>query len=261
VKRFSIATIIKIAFFILASIAIIHCKKDEPGITKVNFYLIDAPAYYEAVNLEIQKIMVRCDGSSTEQQVQMKNPGIYNLLNYSDGTDTLLGSISLTSGRINQIRLVFGQNNTFVNDSENVVLNISSENEKGVILKANQSIETGKVNKIWIDIDASRCVNKQGGGVYYFKPVIRIFSDYNTGSIKGIVLPKDVRPFVYASNDSGTIGTITDRDGYFMIKGLQEGKYNLRFVPQKPRVNEGFYENAVEVKQDSTSFIGTIVLN
>lgn len=259
-KRHLIASCIRTVIFILTLLVILHCKKDEPGNTKINIYLTDAPAYYKAVIIDIQKITIRYDGSSTEHEVLLKSPGAHNLLEYSNGADTLLGSITLPGGKINQIRIVFGKNNIFINDSENVVLNISPGNNNSAIIKANQNIEAGKVNNIWIDIDASRSVNVEGPGVYYFAPVARIFSDQNTGAIRGLVIPQDLKPFVYAISDSATIGTITNNEGYFMIKGLPIGIYSLRFVPQKPGINEAIFDNVV-VKQDSITFIGTIVIN
>jgi len=237
-----------------------YCKKGETSAAKVNLYLLDAPAYYKAVNVDIQKIMVKCEGSNIEKEVILNYPGVYNLLDYSNGHDTLLGSINLSPSRITQIRIVFGSNNNFVSDSKNATLNLSSDIETGAVIKADQQIESGKSYNLWLDFDVSRSVDSLENGVYYLNPVVRGFSDNITGGIRGMVIPVDVKPFVYAISDSDTLGTITNNDGLFLIRGVPAGKYMIKFVPQKPGILEGILDS-IEVKQDSISYIGTIVLN
>ncbi len=221
---------------------------------------MDAPAYYKAVNIDIEKIIVKCEGSNVEHQVILNHPGVYNLLDYSNGNDTLLGSLYLSPATITQIRIVFGQNNTFVSDSENVVLNVSPDIETGAIINTDQNMKASKSYNLWLDFDVSRSVDSIGNGKYNLKPVIRVFSEDITGGIRGIVIPEDVRPFIYAISDTDTLGTIANNVGLFLLRGVPAGKYNIKFVPQKPGVREGIIEN-IEVKQDSISYIGTIVLN
>jgi hypothetical protein len=260
VRRSATVAVITTLIFVLGLLSITYCKKDESVNTKVNLYLLDAPAYFEAVNVDIQKILIKYEGSNNEQQVKLNRPGVYNLLDFSNGSDTLLGSIAIPPGKISQIHIIFGQNNSFINDSENVALNLVPEIENGLIITTDQKIEANKIFKLWIDFDASRSVISAGNAIYSLSPVVRVFSENVAGGIKGIVIPEDRRPFVYAISGSDSIGTITDRKGHFFIRGLAGGIYKMRFIPQKREVQEAVIDS-VEVKEDSIKYIGTVVIN
>lgn len=259
-RKSGIVTVITALIFVLVLLSITFCRKDKPVNTKVNLYLSDAPAYFKAVNIDIQKILVKYDGSGNEQEVKLNHPGVYNLLDFSNGYDTLLGSITVPPGKISQIHIMFGQNNSFVNDSENVTLNLAPEIENGMIISTDQKVTEEKIFNLWIDFDASRSVISSGNRNYSLRPVVRVFSEDVKGGIRGVVIPEDRKPFVYAISGSDSIGTITDSKGRFYIKGVAGGIYKMRFIPQKPGVQQAVIDS-VEVKEDSLKYIGTIVIN
>ena len=62
--------------------------------------LTDAPADYDAVLIDIQDVQIHVSDNDAEGSWQslIVNKGIYNLLDFRNGMDTLLGSIELPAG-------------------------------------------------------------------------------------------------------------------------------------------------------------------
>src|SRR5690606_125934 len=111
-----------LVFIVTAALAVISlysCKKDsEPApasgsTASVNFHLTDDPANYDAVYIDIQSVEVTMEGSAAVVLTPLR-PGIYDLLQFRNGLDTLLLRADLPAGKIGQIRLILGNNNSVV---------------------------------------------------------------------------------------------------------------------------------------------------
>src|SRR5690606_13795518 len=81
------------------------CNKNETtdGTAVLHVRLTDDPADYDAVNIDVQSIEIHSDESGWNSY-DILNPGIYNLLNFRNGMDTLLISATLPAGHISQMR-------------------------------------------------------------------------------------------------------------------------------------------------------------
>ena len=83
-----------------------------------------------------------------------------------------------------------------------------------------------------MDWDAAQSVVKEGNsGKYNLKPVIRTIVDQSTGSLKGVVDPDSVQNAVYAILGDDSIGTYTNDEGAFLIKGLDPNTYSVYIDP------------------------------
>lgn len=217
--------------FILILIVVVNfsCSKSESKGTVI-LYLTDAPAAYDAVNVEITGIIVK--SNNDDNTVELERAGVYNLLNFSGGLDTVLGSIELPAGNVSQIRLILGENNSVVVNGETIEMKVPSGSESGLKLNLNEKIEEGLSYKYWIDFDASRSVVEKGSGKYSLKPVIRMFSEATSGAITGTVTPIDAKPFVWAVCGTDTLGSVANDEGIFLLKGVPAGIYSLIITPQ-----------------------------
>ena len=106
---------------VLASIAatvmlITSCSKDDSDskTTTLKVRLTDAPTAYEEVNVDIREVRVKFSDDSTNNGWVTLNtyPGIYNLLAYQNGVDTLLATGNFPVQVLKEIRFVLGSNNT-----------------------------------------------------------------------------------------------------------------------------------------------------
>jgi hypothetical protein len=103
------------------------CKKESttPAATyPINVKMTDAPGPYDAVFIDLQAVEIT--GSNGPVVMLNVNPGIYNLLNFSNGIDTLIASGLLTDATVEQIRLILGPNNSVVIDSVSYPLSTPS---------------------------------------------------------------------------------------------------------------------------------------
>lgn len=195
---------------------------------KMSIRLTDAPAKYDAVNLDVQKVEFNTnDGVKTMSVIK---PGVYNLLNFKNGTDVLLAEATLPEGTVSQMRLVLGDNNTIVVDGKTYPLTAPSSSQSGLKFNWHQTLEAGGAYNVWIDFDAARSVVKTGNGTYMLKPVIRTFSELTDGQIKGYLKPTEAQGVVHVLKAADTVATaIPNTDGFYMFKGLPEASYNVSF--------------------------------
>jgi hypothetical protein len=213
-----------------AGVSLVSCKKeDEGGSTgnaTLNMRLTDGPGDYDAVYLDIQKVEVTMAGSSAVSVTPVR-AGVYDILRFRNGIDTLLAQTYIPAGTVNQIRLVLGPNNSVVVDGQTHALNTPSAQESGLKLNLNSKLEADKAYTFWIDFDAGKSINETGNGKYQLKPVIRAYTELTDGRIKGQVLPLTAGTTVYAVSGTDTFSAIPAADGRFMIRGLPEANYTV----------------------------------
>ena len=165
------------AILFVASIVLISCNKDKTeGTSRLNVRLTDAPTAYEEVNVDIREVRVKFsdDTLSNSGWVTLTTyPGIYNLLAYQNGVDTLLGTGVFPLQVVKEIRFVLGPNNTIKDAGVVYPLTIPSGSESGLKLKINKALNA-TLETIIIDFDAALSVKKEGPGDYKLRPVLKI---------------------------------------------------------------------------------------
>ena len=165
------------AILFASSIAFISCSKDKTeGTSRLNVRLTDAPTAYEEVNVDIREVRVKFsdDTLSNSGWVTLTTyPGIYNLLAYQNGIDTLLGTGVFPTQVVKEIRFVLGPNNTIKDAGVVYPLTIPSGSESGLKIKVNKALNA-TLETIIIDFDAALSVKKEGTGDYKLRPVLRV---------------------------------------------------------------------------------------
>ncbi|MBO9732065.1 MAG: DUF4382 domain-containing protein [Chitinophaga sp.] len=221
----------------MATAFLSSCSKDDSnsngGNARMTVYLTDAPAPYDAVLVDIQDVQVNvsADANTTTgwQSLHVLRPGVYDLLKFRNGLDTAIASQELPAGKISQIRLVLGSNNSVVIGGVAHPLETPSAQQSGLKLNVNASLVSGVEYRLWLDFDANRSIVVTGNNKYILKPVIRTYTQAMGGSIKGIVLPPLAVKGVFAIQGSDTIASaIPDvTTGAFLMAGLNAGAYNV----------------------------------
>jgi hypothetical protein len=227
------------AMAVLLGIAVLgaSCTKspDGPGgsSSHLDVYLTDAPGDYLGVWIDVQKIMVQAptDSAGAWTDVPLVHAGMYNLLDFRNGADTVLGGVDLAAGKVSQIRLVLGDDNYLIlKDSTKVPLTTPSAQESGLKLNIDADLKAGIPYALVLDFDASRSIVEAGhSGKYLLKPVIRTFAKAAGGSIEGVVLPDSAHPHVLAIMNTDTMGANPDDEGNYKFWGVPAGSYSLVF--------------------------------
>lgn len=244
------------------------CNKNNvslSGQSKISIFLTDGPGVYSKVNIDIQDVEVNTgnDSSSGWQSLQMIKRGVYNLLDFNNGMDTLLATGSLPAGKISQIRLVLGSNNSIVVDGVNYSLETPSAQQSGLKLNLDVRLTAGIDYQLWLDFDAGKSVVSTGigSGKFILKPVIRAFTKATSGAVKGTIDPPAADANVYAINNTGdTVATAFTNaiTGRFILQGLSGGNYDIA-INGKHNYNDTTYTN-VAVSVGSVTDIGTVAL-
>lgn len=221
------ATFIGLLFIQLSS-----CDKDkDKEAAHLSVRMTDAPGDYSAVMVDVQAVEVTGNGSTV---LLNANAGIYNLLNFSNGLDTLIASGDLEAGTVSQIRLILGTNNSVTVNSVVYPLSTPSAQQSGLKLQVNRTFEPGVSYSILLDFDANQSVVKQGNGDYQLKPVIRTIDAAITGSIKGSITPIGAKATVTATSNGISYSSVTNSTGKFLIGGLPAGTYVVTVTPALP---------------------------
>jgi hypothetical protein len=218
---------------LISLVALLFSACSDENTARVEVRLTDAPGDFEELNIDIQEVQINGgDGNSGWQSLDIE-AGVYNILELTNGLDTLLGSIELPAGKIEQIRLVLGNENSVVIDGESYPISTPSAQQSGLKLNLHATLVEGVTYRILLDFDAARSVVEQGNHMYSLKPVIRAIEEATTGAIKGTVTPAESKPVVYAIAGIDTVGTTfaDTTTGVFLIKGLEAGTYTVSLSP------------------------------
>ena len=234
------------AAFVGACLALNSCSKDDDsnnggaaGTSRLEVRLTDSPGDYEEVNINIKEVRIHTSATAGNndqgwQTLTNLNPGIYNLLDFANGVDTLIASANLPAGHISQIRLVLEDSgNTIKLEDDNTLydLDTPSAQQSGLKLLINADLVANVTYVLLLDFDVARSVLQTGNGQYKLKPVIRVITNAVAGGIEGTISPVSAHPSVFAVQGTDTIaGAIADaNNGYFLIQGLAAGSYDVHF--------------------------------
>jgi hypothetical protein len=161
------------ALVAISLIFIISCKKESGGHSTLNVRLTDAPADYQEVNIDLEKIYVKLSGDSASWVELNSIPGVYNLLGLQNGVDTLIGNEVLPTEVVKEIRLVLGSENTIKVSGSVYPLVIPSGAESGLKIKVNKKLNA-PIETLIIDFDAALSVHEEGIGNYKLRPVLKV---------------------------------------------------------------------------------------
>lgn len=165
---------------LLLSVAIFFtaCEKEnDSGTSQLNVRMTDNPAVYAKVNVDIKEVRVKFDDDSTDNDWQLLNTkaGVYNLLDFQNGKDTLIASGTITAKTVKQIRLILGVNNSVEVGGVNYPLTVPSGAESGLKIKLNKSVNMPQETVV-IDFDALLSIRQENGS-YKLRPVIVVKGD------------------------------------------------------------------------------------
>lgn len=234
---------------------LINCSSssDVENNARVQLKLVDAPGDYLGVNIEIVDIQFNSGEDNEGWQSfhpETDYPIQVDLTELIAGNYLLLANELLPTGKLNQIRLILSDNNTLEiegNSPDEIItenLTTPSAQQSGLKLKINQELMSGITYSFILDWDVQESVvkgivNAGNSEKYILKPVIRVSTEANSGSLKGIVTadilddgsehaPLYNATIIMYDLDENLIGqTTTNEAGEYMFYGITPGSYHL----------------------------------
>lgn len=220
-----------VTFVVLIILMVSSCNKETDS-SHLSIRMTDATANYGAVMVDIQGVEVIVNGGSLV--LLNTETGIYNLLDYSNGLNTIIATGDLKEGTVSQIRLILGTNNTVTIDNVVYPLSTPSAMQSGLKLQIHQTLMAGVSYNILLDFDAHQSIVLKGNGDYQLKPVIRTIETAMSGSIRGSITPIGVIALVTATYNGVTFSSVTNANGDFLIDGVPVGTYDVTVTPDLP---------------------------
>ncbi|TNE56566.1 MAG: DUF4382 domain-containing protein [Bacteroidetes bacterium] len=165
--------------FAIVTLLIGACQKDanEPNpptsSTTLYVHLTDGPGDYQQVNVDVQEVRLKLANDSSQWMTLATTPGVYNLLDFQNGVDTLIASGPVPTDTLKEVRLVLGADNTVMIDSVLYDLDTPSAQQSGLKIKINKSLGV-VVDSLKLDFDAEKSIVKTGNGKFILKPVIKV---------------------------------------------------------------------------------------
>lgn len=256
----SCCTLVVIALFMIGC----DSKEDSNpgGVSTIKVRMTDAPAEYDAVNVEVIDVKIKNNSNLDEGGwVSIGNitPGIYNLLDLTGGVTAALADNQVPSGFLGQIRLILGENNTVIKDGVTYPLRTPSAQQSGLKLQVNQTLLPNITYDFLIDFDVDQSVVVQAGnsGNYNLHPVLRVTSNAVSGSIKGTI-PGSVPVLASVVVGGVVVSAYTDAEGVFYLHGIPAGTYAVTLTPDVlSSIPVHVVENVV-VENAQTTDVGSI---
>jgi hypothetical protein len=238
-----------------------NIQSNQPATAKI--YLTDHQTpIFDSVFIDIQKLEVKLEDSNSINDGWVTltiNPGVYNILRFRNGLDTLFANGTLPNSHIRKIRLTLGTNNSLMKNGQSIPLKIK-DNDKQVVANLDDSNfdVTGSQVFFWIDFDAGNSIQVDNSGSgnnngFLLKPHIKIFTHSKSGRIAGKVFPKAADPIVKAIIGSDTATAIPDHEGEFKIVGLNAGTYKI-FIDAQNGYVDTTINNVIVRKGEDTHF-------
>jgi len=226
------------------SVIIYSCQKETSGSVNpdkphtVRIFLTDHQTpVFDSVFIDLQGLQVKLEDDSLPNGGWVNlsiRPGVYNILRFRNGLDTLFSNGTLPNARVQKVKLVLGTQNSVMKDGQSFPLRVKSEDREVIanLDDSNFDISNDQV-MFWIDFDAGNSIQVDNSGSgnnngYRLKSHIKIFSRSRSGSIEGRVLPRAADAIVKAVIGTDTATAIPfDDNGEFKIVGLNAGTYKL----------------------------------
>lgn len=158
---------------VMATGLAIACQKDNDSSTDLRIRLTDNPYNASEVNVDIRQVRVNLADDSSGWVNLETRAGIYNLLDFQQGIDTLIAQNTVPTGTVKEIRFVLGSQNSIKIDNTLYPLTIPSGSESGLKIKLNKRLKA-VVDSLVVDFDAALSVIQEGNGDYKLKPVLKI---------------------------------------------------------------------------------------
>lgn len=225
---------------------------ENKGTSSVNIFLTDDPSLiFDRVLLDIVKIEIKVEDDSESQHESEHHdevddndrhgetsggwmgvaihPGVYDILRFRNGLDTLFGSTSFDAAKgLKKVRITLGSNNSVMINGTNSPLIIDG-NDNFIVVNIDElsvAINSGGLTNFWIDIDAGSSIRLKDNQ-FELKPHVKVFSREKSAGIEGHVFPENAGAVVLAINGTDTLTAKPEDSGEFKFIGLKPGTYTL----------------------------------
>lgn len=257
------------------------------GQSQLSVFMTDGPVSFAKVLIDIRQVAVEVDTASkmtdADEDDQWNDdfdgrdhdrnhksviwdtlnitPGIYDLLQLRNGTDTLLSSSLITTGKILKVKITLGPDDTlYIDSTHHFALGVDGRGMTITINVSRVNVQTVSNNelKLWLDFNLSRSIEFEDGE-FVLRPFIVVFNDVDMAKVVGRVLPEGAGAAVIGTMGADTIYAVPFEEGYFKFRNVPAGTWSFTY-----KGSSGYQDTTINnIKVDSmkTVTLPTITLH
>lgn len=254
-------------------ITILSCKKDvssenetalgpvPAGKSQVQIMMTDDPsAIFDSIFLDIQKVEVKIEDSTGAEHWDTLaiRKGVYNILRFRNGLDTLLATGFVPNGELEKIRITLGTRNSVVLNGITIPL---TNLDPVITIEVHGDADhlDPRHLRIWLDFDGHGSIRFHNGR-WELRLRIGHFSHHSSGELEGEIKPSAALPAIVAVVDGAdTLRAIPDHEGEFKIRGIKNATVSVIITP-----SNGYKDsviNNIQVRHNDDTKLGKIVLH
>lgn len=244
----------------LFSISFWSCEPADSNPTSLlNVILIDAPAQWDSVFIEVEGVDIEMQVQGRESETQTfflpysLGDKVIEVSALIAGEGLLLGRDELPVGKIISATFRIGDSHSLFLDGDRYVLPLANSGMTEIHLELVMDLEQGIAYDLILDFDLEKSIRvlSESPLAMELDPVLTAISGIGTGEIKGTISPTTLRPAIYAIISGDSVNTHVNSSGSFSFR-LQEGTYTVYVDPKDERYLAGILESVEVVSGKST---------
>lgn len=211
---------------------------DDSPKALVNILLIDAPAEWDSVIVEIEGVELEFVSTSRTGEIQKiflpYEPGDkeIDISQLVAGVALPVARQELQPGVITGITLRLGTENALYDNKIRYPLELPSGNTD-YAQSLNVDLESGFSYDLILDFDLEKSIQMTSSSskTFSFNPTISAYPGIGRGDLTGTTSPTGLRPAIYAIQGTNSISTHTNSAGNFLFR-LNPGTYTVLIDPK-----------------------------
>ncbi len=245
---------------ILFSISFWSCEPADSNPTSLlNVILIDAPAQWDSVFVEVEGVDIEMQVLGRESETETfflpysLGDKVIEVSALIAGEGLLLGRDELPVGKIISATFRIGDSHSLFLDGDRYVLPLANGGMTEIPLELEMDLEQGIAYDLILDFDLEKSIRvlSESPLVLELDPKLSAVSGIGTGDLKGSISPTTLRPALYAITSGDSVNTHINSSGSFLFR-LPAGIYTVYVDPKDERYQAGIIRNVEVIAGKST---------
>lgn len=245
---------------ILFSISFWSCEPADSNPTSLlNVILIDAPAQWDSVFVEVEGVDIEMQVLGRESETETfflpysLGDKVIEVSALIAGEGLLLGRDELPVGKIISATFRIGDSHSLFLDGDRYVLPLANGGMTEIPLELEMDLEQGIAYDLILDFDLEKSIRvlSESPLVLELDPKLSAVSGIGTGDLKGSISPTTLRPALYAITSGDSVTTHINSSGSFLFR-LPAGIYTVYVDPKDERYQAGIIRNVEVIAGKST---------
>lgn len=233
----------KLQFYLLPIICVLFfasCEDpDSSPKALLNLLLVDSPAKWDSVFVEIEGVDIEVLGDGRETQNQIffleyksgdKRVKVSDLVG---GNTLLLGRNELPIGQIINATIILGDEHSMFIDEKEYILKLTDPSDNEISLSTAIHIEQGISYDIVLDMDLEKSIVQASESplTYALDPTFKLVKGAGTIELSGVLKPVALYPAIYMVSETDTFSTHINTSGKYLFR-VPMARYELYFDPK-----------------------------